>query len=234
MERVLEPGTFEPFGTSHLVMLAIFAAGIWPLVHFGKMHRGTENELRFSRAFAVVIPLSVVPLQVINLLPKEYNFETTLPIQLCDLAWVAATYALWTHRRYAVALTYYWGLILSSQAVATPALDTEFPSTRFIAFWTVHLLIVWAAIYLTWGLGIRPTWRGYATTVVTTLVWAASVFTFNSITGTNYGYFNRKPSTPSVLDLLGPWPVYVVLEIAIVLGVWALITWPWTRRPSAV
>ncbi|GAA5107907.1 hypothetical protein [Haloechinothrix salitolerans] len=33
----------------------------------------------------------------------------------------------------------------------------------------------------------------------------------------------------AVLDVLGPWPVYLLPEIALVLTVWALMTWPWTR-----
>ena len=228
--------TFETFGTSHLVMLAIFVLGIWPVVLLGRRVRGTDAAVRISRVVAIAIPAFTIPLQVIDFLPGEYNFETTLPIQLCDLAWIATAFALWTHHRYAVALTYYWGLVLTTQALITPALVEEFPSPKFIAFWGMHFLIVWAAIYLTWGLGIRPTWRGYRTTVATTLVWAVSVFTFNAITGTNYGFLNRKPSTPSILDYLGPWPLYVVLEVAIILTVWALITWPWTRtgdRPPA-
>ena len=62
-----------------------------------------------------------------------------------------------------------------------------------------------------------------------TLVWAAFAFTFNVIAGTNYGYLNRKPPTASVLDVLGPWPVYLFAEITIVAIVWALMTWPWVR-----
>ena len=31
-----------------------------------------------------------------------------------------------------------------------------------------------------------------------------------------------------VLDVLGPWPVYVVAEMVIVMVGWALITLPWT------
>jgi len=31
------------------------------------------------------------------------------------------------------------------------------------------------------------------------------------------------------LDVLGPWPVYLLAEITIVLIVWALMTWPWVR-----
>lgn len=232
MDTVLAAGEFELLGTSHKVMIAVFFLGIWPVVLIGRRHRGTDRAMRFSRVVAIAIPMFTLPLQVIDFTPGEYDFQTTLPLQLCDLAWIATAYALWTHRPYAVALTYYWGLVLTTQALVTPALVEGFPSPKFVAFWGMHLLIVWAAIYLTWGLGIRPTWRGYRTTVLTTLVWAVSVFTFNAFAGTNYGFLNRKPSTASALDLLGPWPWYVVIEIAIVLSVWAAITLPWTRASS--
>ncbi len=39
----------------------------------------------------------------------------------------------------------------------------------------------------------------------------------------------HKPPA-SVLDLLGPWPSYVGLEVLLVSGIWALMTRPWQRR----
>ena len=73
------------------------------------------------------------------------------------------------------------------------------------------------------------TWRSYRFAVGTTALWAVVVMTFNSLSGTNYGYLNRKPSVGTLLDLFGPWPGYVVVEVLVVAGVWALMTWPWTR-----
>jgi hypothetical integral membrane protein (TIGR02206 family) len=181
-----------------------------------------------SRIFALLIPCCTIPLQVIDFLPGNYDLQTTLPLQLCDFAWIAAVFALWTHRPIPVALTYYWGLALTTQALITPALDNSFPDPKFLAYWGMHLLIVWAAIFLTWGLGLHPTWRDFRRTVAITTTWAATVFLFNVVVGTNYGFLNRKPGR-SILDLLGPWPLYVFVEIAIVVGVWALMTWPWER-----
>jgi hypothetical protein len=39
----------------------------------------------------------------------------------------------------------------------------------------------------------------------------------------------QQAPTASLLDVLGPWPVYLLTEITIVLIVWALMTWPWER-----
>ena len=156
--------------------------------------------------------------------------DRSVPLRLTDLATVAAAYALWSQRQWAYALTYYWGLVLSTQALITPVLKSpDFPHYQFLAFWAIHLLVVWAAIYLTWGRTLRPEWRSYRIAVVVTVVWAAVTFTFNSIAGTNYGFINKKPATATLLDLLGPWPVYVLTAATLILIVWALMTLPWQR-----
>lgn len=234
----MDPSTatsFETFGLSHLAMLAVFALGIWPVIRLGRSRRVTGDARRFSRWFAVAILCFTIPMQVVDFLPGRYDFATTLPLQLCDFAWIAAVLALLTHHRFFVGLTYFWGLALTTQALLTPALAADFPDPKYVGFWGMHMLIVWAAIYLVWGLGLAPQWRDYATTVATTATWAVAVFTFNEFAGTNYGFLNAKPTTGSILDYLGPWPAYVVAEVVIVAGVWALMTWPWvTRRTRRV
>lgn len=142
--------------------------------------------------------------------------------------------ALWTRRRWAVALNYFWGLTLSIQGIITPDLASVFPEPRSVMYWGMHLLIVWSAIFLTFGLRIGPTWREYRIAVVTTALWMVGVFAFNLVADTNYGYVNGKPTRASALDLLGPWPLYLLAEVAIVATAWALMTWPWVRRQRGV
>jgi hypothetical integral membrane protein (TIGR02206 family) len=158
------------------------------------------------------------------------TIERSVPLRLTDLATVVAGYALWSHRRWAYALTYYWCLTLSTQALVSPALQSpDFPSKEFLAFWAIHLAVVWAAIYLTWGIGMRPDWRSYRIAVGVTAVWAALTFAFNTVAGTNYGFVNAKPETASLLDVLGPWPWYLGTVALLLVTVWALMTWPWVR-----
>ncbi|MFB4307399.1 TIGR02206 family membrane protein [Actinomadura sp. GTD37] len=229
-------GEFVAFGPSHWAALGMFAVGCAGLVLIGRAQRPgsgagfTERARGFGRAYALAVVYVMVGTQVNALLPGQWRVGGSLPLQLCDLAWPAAVGALWTLGRRWFALTYYWGLTLSVQGLVTPALNgADYPGIDYLGFFGMHLMIVWAAVYLTWGLGMRPDWRDYRFAVAATVAWAVATSLFNAIAGTNYGYLNKKPGTPSILDLLGPWPWYVLVEAVIILLGWALITWPWTR-----
>ena len=152
-----------------------------------------------------------------------------MPLQLTDLATVTAAYALWSQQHWAYALTYYWGLVLSTQALISPALQSpDFPHYQFLAFWAIHLLVVWAAIYLTWGrvcgqlAQLSPRRRRHGGV-------GGGYLHVQQVRRHQLRLLNRKPSTASLLDVLGPWPLYVFTAAALILGVWALMTWPWER-----
>ncbi len=227
---ILAKGDFTTYGTSHQVVLALLVAIAVLLVWRGRTLRGTPGADRLSWSFALIYAALTLPWQIRYLAPYVFNLQNSLPIQLCDLAWMTSLYALFTYRWWAVALTYYWGLTLSLQAVVTPDLGSQFPDPRFILYWAMHGLTVVTAIYLTWGLGLVPRWRSYRLAMIVTVAWAAVMYVFNEIAGTNYGFLNAKPETASVLDFFGPWPWYVLVEIGLIAVGWALITWPWVAR----
>ncbi|MDT5224651.1 MAG: hypothetical protein QOG19_2058 [Mycobacterium sp.] len=218
---------FTAYGPSYWVVIAVFAIGAALLVWIGR--RQTETQARrFGRILGVLTAAIYGSVLVYSLIPP--TIARSVPLRLTDLATVAAAYALWSQRHWAFALTYYWGLVLSTQALISPVLKSpDFPHYQFLGFWAIHLLVVWAAIYLTWGRRMRPQWRSYRIVVLVTVVWAAFAFAFNSIAGTNYGFLNEKPATATLLDVLGPWPVYLLTGATLILIVWALMTWPWER-----
>ncbi|WP_051023034.1 YwaF family protein [Nocardia pneumoniae] len=221
---------FSAYGPSHWVVLAVFAVGAASAVRVGRAHRSPDSARRFGRVCGAAIIALYLAIYLSTMAPPTVG--GSVPLRLTDLATMAAAYALWSHRHWAYALTYYWCLTLSTQALISPALHSpDFPHYEFLAFWAIHLVVVWAAIYLTWGIGMHPDWRSYRIAVTVTLVWVAVTFVFNAIADTNYGFVNGKPSTPSLLDVLGPWPWYLVTVAVLLLAVWAMMTWPWTRQP---
>lgn len=227
MGGALAAERFSAYGPSHQAVLALLVAGAVGLVVLGRRQRARDPRDRVGKGLALTLLATTVPMQLLFVTERFRDLERALPLQLCDLAWMVSAYALWSHRRWAVALTYYWGLTLTTQAVLTPDLGADFPQVSFLAFWAMHLLVVWAAVYLTWGRGLIPDWGSYRTALLATAGWAVVAFAVNVMAGTNFGYLNEKPPSASVLDLLGPWPWYVLAEVAVVATGWALLTWPW-------
>ena len=228
MSSLLAAERFQAGTGQHYLLLAITAAGVVGLVWWGRGHRGTPRELAARRGFALVILVVTVGMQVYWLTPDARDVQSSFPLQLSDLADYTAAFALWTRGLRTAAFTYYVGLTLTLMAVLTPSLGQTFPHPAWFGFWARHILVVWAAVYLVWGLGIRPTWRLYRTTVLAALVWAAVAYAFNVALGTNYGYLVRTPSAATPLDLLGPWPWYVLAAMTLLLTLWAVgMTLPW-------
>ena len=238
MELLQAERTFVPYGPSHWVLMVLIVVGSVVLAVAGHRHRGSPGNRWFARGFALAMLSFLVPMLVYRQLPSQWDVEVSLPFHLCDLAWMTAAYALWTQRQWAYALTYYWGLTLTPQAMITPALDApDFPHIDFIDFWAQHLMVVWAAVFLTWGMGLRPNWRDYWRSVAVTICWGVTMLVFNEWAGTNYGFLNSKPENPSLLDLMGGWPWYLFVELLVGMAGWALVTWPWnltaSRSPAA-
>jgi hypothetical integral membrane protein (TIGR02206 family) len=120
---------FEAFTPEHLALVAGFLLVCAAMAALGRRQRGTSAEVRFRRAFALLIPCFTLPMQVLQLTPADYDVGTSLPLQLCDLAWVAAIVALWTRHWAATALVYFWGLTLTVQGIITPSLAEGFPGS---------------------------------------------------------------------------------------------------------
>ena len=85
------------------------------------------------------------------------------------------------------------------------------------------LLILVAVALLVFGLHQRPRPRAVRRVFAVTLAMAATAGIGNVITGGNYMYLREKPSQASLLDEMGPWPVYILVAAAIALLLFAAL-----------
>jgi hypothetical integral membrane protein (TIGR02206 family) len=220
---------FVLFGPAHLAALALCGVSAVGLACLGRRSRGLRRQLGTSRVLAALILLTQVPLQLESALPRNWDLRYSLPLHVCDVAWMIAVYALWTHRSWAFGLVYYWGLTMTFLAMLTPELRMGFPHFYFLMFYSAHGVVVVSAAYLAWGVGLRPTWRLYRMTLAVTAAYSAVLHLFNRLAGTNYMFLNGKPDNPTLLDYMGPYPVYLLIAVALAFLVWAAMTWPWCR-----
>jgi hypothetical integral membrane protein (TIGR02206 family) len=179
-----------------------------------------------SRGLAIVILLAYAAEQVANAVRGTWTLDFNLPLQLTDAVTLVSILALWRPRPLLVELVYFWALTASLQAVITPDLGQTFPSIFYFTYFATHSGAVVAACLLVFGRCFLPrpgaVWRVYGLTVA----FAALAEAGNLLTGGNYMFLREKPSSASLLDLMGPWPWYIlsaaVLALAMFLTLEAL------------
>jgi hypothetical integral membrane protein (TIGR02206 family) len=223
---------FHPFTQQHFAALAAGAAAGVMIIVAGK--RG--GQVWTSRLLAAVC-LSAFPLSLLAWLnvDGEKSLDNLLPLQLCDVAAIAAGIALLTKRPLPSALTYFWGLAATLQALLTPALTIGFPSPAYFMFFIQHFAIVIAAVYLPVVNGWRPKpplWRGPLEAYAWSLAYLAVAGMANWLTGSNFAFAARPPTNPSLIDSLGPWPWYLLSMQALALGFFLILALPFFVRRS--
>ena len=234
MGNAVEPaGRMTPYGTEHILVLVLTVIVAVALVVWSRRIRGTVHEDRFLSIAGWTMLVITVVWTLWGMQPAQWNIEQSLPFHYSDALRLITAIALLTRAGWAIAITFFWGLTLNLQSVITPDLNYfDYPVLEFAVYWFLHIAALVVPIVFVWGLGYRPTWRGYGVAYAATVAWAGIAILVNAITGANYAYLSRAPEGPSILDVLGPWPLYILWEAVIIAVVWALMTWPFQTKTA--
>jgi len=222
--------TFRAFSTLHAAALAVIAALV--LAAIAARRRRPAAPLApgaIERTVALGFLGAWITTYACLLYPPLRDLPTTLPLHLCHLAALNAPLVLLTGWRPLRAIQYFWGLALCTQAVITPSLLEGPALYPFWFFWTYHGMAIGVPLYDVFARGFRPTWRDYGTACAAAVVYGMIVLPIDLATRWNYGFLGpSKPETPSLVDVLGPWPERLVAIVAIVAAAMALVQLPWT------
>ncbi len=178
-----------------------------------------RNSGVWIKALAVVLIVDEVSWWVYLLAGGQPGSQLTwsLPLQLCDVGIFVAGFALWFRRQWLVEVTYFWGLTGTLQALLTPDLPQHFPTYPYFQYYIAHGGVVAAALLLVFGLGLHPRRSAIVRVAAITVGYTAFVGVVDLLTGANYMYLRSKPATPTLLDLMGPWPWYIVAASVVAL-----------------
>lgn len=136
--------------------------------------------------------------------------EHSLPINLCPLALFAGCFALWRRSQVAYEICYFWGIAGTLNALLTPDITWRFPSFGFIGYFTAHCGVLWAALYATWSLGLRPNWRSVLRAFILLNATGCVLGLLNLLIGGEANYaFLRQPPEVETPFIIGPWPWYL-------------------------
>jgi len=218
------------FGAGHLAVLAGAAALAALAAVLGRRLRGHPAAAKAARALAYPIVAALLLDPVTHYAHGELTLGKALPLQLCDLAALACACALWKGRQLAFELAYFWGLAGATQALLTPPPGPGLEDPDTWRYAVVHAATIAGVFYLGPGLGLRPRRGAWRRVSLVTAGYAVAVGLFDWALGANYMWLREKPAG-SVLDLLGPWPWYILGGGAIGVLLFYLLDLPY-RRPG--
>jgi hypothetical integral membrane protein (TIGR02206 family) len=213
----------------HLVTLGVIAAFTASLVTAARLRPGAWM-VTACRALAMLILANEGGWWVWLALQHTWSASYALPLQLCDVVALVSAAALWFRHPLLVELTYFWGVAGTGNGLISPDLQDHFPSYLFLQYFIAHGAIVAAALLLVVGLRITPRRGAVARVLALTLVLAVLDAGANLVTGGNYMYLVRRPGVPNLLDLMGPWPWYIVEAGGLAVAFFVFLDLPFAIR----
>ncbi len=238
---------FQFLGPSHLAALSGTALAAWAFIRFHRNPATTpQRKRRVHRVLAFLLVVTVLLDPTLTWWrygdDPAYAWQelkrNSLPVHFCDLVAFLLAAALLTGRQRLAELGYLWGFAGTVNGLVTPGLEHGFPAPEYFAFFAQHGGIPAAAAGLVFGAGLRPQPGALLRALGWINVYLAGIFLLNFLLGTNYGYVNAKPLHPSLLDVLGPWPWYLLVLEGIAVLFFALLLLPFAgtggkQRPAA-
>jgi hypothetical integral membrane protein (TIGR02206 family) len=182
-----------------------------------------------GRAIAIVLVAEVISWELDFVVHGTWSAQASLPFNLCDITALIAAGACWWQTPLLVELTYFWGLAGTLQAVITPDIGVPFPYLGFFNYDVEHLGIVLAAVFLVVGCRIYPRPGAWKRVFGITLVYTAFVGAVDAITGGDYMFLRAPPPYWSLLQVMGPWPWYILSATAVALVLLLVLDAPFRR-----
>ncbi len=145
----------------------------------------------------------------------KWNVVEYLPLHLCSLFVILNSIMLFTRSYRIYEYSYFLGIAGALQAFLTPDAGIYgLPHFRAIQTLVAHGLIISESIYMTVVEGFRPSWGSIRRVFIGANIYMVFVGLVNWLLGSNYMFIAHKPETASLMDVMGPWPWYLIsLEV---------------------
>lgn len=222
--------TFQHFGFSHIAAIMTIIVVTVLLIQLCRK-KPTSSATHIALTILTFLCFAIYPAHQLfhSLTGGVDKLDAALPLHLCDFAAIICGFALINRRPLLCELAYFWGLAGTVQGLLTPDINHDFPSPIYILFFLHHGVIVATALLLPLGLGWKPRPKASIRAFVWVLVYAVGAFILNSLLKTNFGFLMHKPERASLLDIMGPWPWYVLVLTTIAGVLFYLLELPFRK-----
>lgn len=223
---------FEMYSLSHFVIISICIAGS-VLIFLYREKLKIEKWRAAEIGMAISLLLIETTYHIWMLINGSWNVSHAIPLELCSISLILTVFLLLTRKKVIYEILLFTALLGASQAIFTPLLKYDFPHFRFFHFFYTHLMIIWVPLYFTWARGYRPTIWSVVKLFIFLNVLMPIIMIINKLVGGNYMFLSHKPDSASLLDVLGPYPWYILSLEGLLISL-SLIVWAIFREKAAV
>ena len=216
--------TFQTFGTQHLMILGLVALLSFLIPWLSIRYLNYFQKIWVSRGLAILVSFWVIFWTLIYAWLGDFEWSLHLPLDICNIVALTLPFLMWMPKFKIHEIIYFWILAGTLQALLTPHLSNNYPNFEWWKYWVVHGGLVVYAIYITVVFKMYPTWKSLWKSFFFANCYLVFVYIMNNLLGSNYAYLMGKPPVASALDLMGPYPWYILTGqgVAVVLF---LIAW---------
>ena len=201
---------FVIFGRPHLLSLAVLAGLGHVTIRLGQSG-SAETRRRIKRGMSALLVVTFVEGHFWHAFHGQWVVEERLPLHMCGaMVWVSV-YGLWTDRPWTRPLMYYLGIAGAIQGVLQPDSPYGLPHVRFLSTMMSHATLVVAGLWVVLVEKYTPSLPSTLRTLALVHAYAAVIFVFNLLAGTNYLYILAKPESASLMDIFPEWPWYLLV-----------------------
>ena len=224
--------SFEAFTWQHYLPLIFFLISGVILIYWGIRLNEHSPKKKIGMGISLITWFFMVSWSVYKIFKGSYLIEEDLPIYLCRLmAWLLPVIILLENRKW-IGIFYFWILAGTLQALITPDLAEGFPTYPYLRYWFLHAGLVVGILYYIIVFKVRITWKDFVNAVLYIQVYLVLIHLINMALKTNYSYTMHKPPGGSLLDVLGPWPLYILAGQGIMVILFTLLIFPFIIRKT--
>lgn len=198
------------FGPKHLAVVAVFAL-IWVAIFYFRKNWNEKQRDSIRLTLAILMAINEIGLHIWAAYWGIWNIQTMLPLHMCSVILWLTVYMVLSKNYALYEFTYFLGIAGALQAFLTPADGAmyDIPHFRIMQTLIAHGFLITIPIFMTVVDGFRPTLASFKRVFIWTNIYMVAIFFLNRIIGSNYLFIAQKPPSPTLMDMLSPWPWYI-------------------------
>ncbi len=202
--------SLQIFGPKHMAVVGVFVL-FWLSLFYFRTRWNEQQKNTVRLALAVLLALNEIGLHIWSAYWGIWSIKTMLPLHMCSIILWIIVYMVLTHNHSLYDFAYFLGIGGALQAFLTPADGAmyDIPHYRILQTLIAHGLIISIPLFMTIVDGYRPTMASFKRIFIWANIYMVLIFFLNKAIGSNYLFIAQKPPSPTLMDILSPWPWYI-------------------------